>query len=81
MLCGREYMYDTHLQARIFNKYKALVQPKEIDEVTWGLGAPRGTMVGKSGGLHWDLWGCECVESDGGEIEEVTQGFANLQMC
>jgi len=29
-------------------------------------------MVGKSGGLHWDLWGCECVESDGGEIEEVT---------
>jgi len=23
-------------------------------------------------GLHWDLWGCECVESDGGEIEEVT---------
>jgi hypothetical protein len=29
-------------------------------------------MVGKSGGLHWDLWGCECVEFNGEEISEVT---------
>jgi hypothetical protein len=38
------------------------------------------SMAGKLTRSHKDLWGHERVDSNGGEINEVTEGFAILQM-
>lgn len=75
VLCGKEYMYYTHLQARVFDKYTKLgFRPKKLVKLHKDLWAYEcvDSMARRSLGLYKDLRARKCVKSGGGEINKVT---------